>query len=260
MMPLCVYWGILGRERLPGFTDLEQTCQALIEAFDGSKKIPSPGGSAGHFMGVQIRSQRLAELGGAADTLVGEQGAYGCSIPLVGLALLQFLKCPSSLAYIIDGVAKLARIHSTRPDGLLQFQQVVDCPLQPERHAPKSLAGRKKLDGQSQHPALFGGTQGNHSRRGCFSCAKVSQLNKAADGRAASHVEQPTVHVDFFGFSKLDDACAVGLQPLHLHGNGYRVTVTPPVFSLCDRYLGARLVRCQQPPPLVRAPHPPGSL
>ena len=172
------------------------------------------------------------------------------------------MKCPGSLAYIIDGVAKLtkhARIHPTRPDGLLQFQQVVDCPLQPERHAPKSFAGRKKLYGHSQHPALFGRTQGYHSRRGCFSRAKVSQLDKAADGRAASHVEQPTVHVDFFGFSKLDDACAIGLQPLHLHGNHYRVTVTPPVFSLCDRYLGARLVRWQEPPPFGRAPHSPAA-
>jgi hypothetical protein len=73
---LCVFWGIPGWERLPRFTDLEQTCQALIEAFDGSKKIRSSGGSVGHFMGVQIRGQRLAELGGAADTLVGERGAH----------------------------------------------------------------------------------------------------------------------------------------------------------------------------------------
>src|ERR1700730_11369653 len=88
------FLGIPGWERLPRSPDLEQICQALIKAFDGSKKIRSPGGSVGHFMGVQIRGQRLAELGGAADTLVGEQGAHCGGIPLVGLALLQLLKSP----------------------------------------------------------------------------------------------------------------------------------------------------------------------
>src|SRR5258708_2801563 len=160
------------RGELPGFTDLEQTCQALIQAFDGSKKICSPGCSVGHLMGVQIRGQRLAELGGTANTLLSEQGAHRAGIPLVRVALLQFLKSPGGLAYIIDGVAKLTKhacIHPTRPDGFLQCQQVVDRHLQPERHAPKSFAGSKKLDGHSQHLALFGGTQGYHSRGCCFS-------------------------------------------------------------------------------------------
>src|SRR5260370_6946784 len=87
---LCVFWRIPGWERLPGFTDLEQTSQALIQAFDGSKKIPSPGGCFGHFMGVQIRGQRLAELGGAANTLLGWQGAHRGGTLFVGLSLLQF--------------------------------------------------------------------------------------------------------------------------------------------------------------------------
>src|SRR5713226_4052974 len=138
-----------------------------MEDFDSSKKFRRPGGSVANFTGVQIRGQRLAELRGAADTLVSEQGAHRGGIALVGLALLQFLKSPGGLAYIIDGVAKLtkdARVHPTRPDGVFQFLQVVDRPLQPKRHAPKSFAGSKKLDGHSQHVALFGGTQGYHSR------------------------------------------------------------------------------------------------
>ncbi len=60
-------------------------------------------------MGIQIRGQRLAELRGAADTLFGEQGAHRGGIPLLGLALLQFLNSPGGLAYIIDGVAKLTK-------------------------------------------------------------------------------------------------------------------------------------------------------
>jgi hypothetical protein len=39
------FLGIPGWERLPRFTDLEQLSQAPVEAFDGSKKIRSPGGS-----------------------------------------------------------------------------------------------------------------------------------------------------------------------------------------------------------------------
>src|SRR6267143_1963576 len=164
-----VFGGIAGWERLPRSTDLEQTSQALIQHSDGVKKICGACGSVGHFMGVQIRGERFAQLSGAADALLREQGAHSGGIPLVGLALLQFLKSPGGLAYIIDGVAKLtkdARVHPTRPDGVFQFLQVVDRPLQPKRHAPKSFAGSKKLDGHSQHVALFGGTQGYHSRSG----------------------------------------------------------------------------------------------
>ena len=52
--------GIPGSERLPRFTDLEQSGQALIEPSVGLKKICSAGGSVGHFMGVQIRDERFA--------------------------------------------------------------------------------------------------------------------------------------------------------------------------------------------------------
>src|ERR1700674_5862570 len=118
--------GDSGWERLSRFTNLEHSCQTLIEAFDGSIKIRSPGGSVGHFVGVQVRGDRLAELGCAAYALLGEQGAHWRRIPLLGLALLQFLKSPGGLAHVIDGVAKLTkhtRIHPPRPDGFLPLPQ-----------------------------------------------------------------------------------------------------------------------------------------
>src|SRR4029077_12549741 len=141
----------------------------------------------------------------------GEQGAHRGGIPLLDLALLQLLKSPSGLAYMIDGVAKFtqyAGIPPTRLDGFLPLQQAVDRHLQPERRAPESFAGSEKFDSHSQHLGLFRGTQGYHSRRGCFSRREISQLDNAANGRAASHIEQPAVLVDLFGFSKLDDTCA----------------------------------------------------
>ena len=63
---VCVFWGIPGWEWLPRFANLEQTCQTLIEAFDGSKKIRDP-------MVPSVTSRKsksvasAPELGGAAD-------------------------------------------------------------------------------------------------------------------------------------------------------------------------------------------------
>jgi len=105
------FLGIPGWERLPRFTDLEQTCQALIEAFDGSKRSAARC-SVGHFMGVQIRGQRLAELGGAR-TLFGEQGAHRRGIRCCLRSCI--LEEPSGLAYIIDSVAKLTKHRGSIP-------------------------------------------------------------------------------------------------------------------------------------------------
>jgi hypothetical protein len=172
---ICVFWGIPCWEWLPRFANLEQTCQTLIEAFDGPKKIRDP--MVPSVTSRESKSVASALLSWVARrTLFGEQGAHRGGIPLLDLALLQFLKSPGGLAHMIDGVAKFtqyAGIHPTRPDGFLQFQQAVDRHLQPERRAPERFAGSEKFDGHSQHLALFRGTQGYHLRRDCFSRREI---------------------------------------------------------------------------------------
>src|SRR5579864_2114135 len=128
---------------------LEQMPQAVAGLLEGIEKFVDFLGFAGHFSGVDIGDEFVAEVCGAANAVSHEQRNNFAVIPALELKFPQLLNRQGGRAKRVDGVAEF--VQQTEVDAfslerffkLLQFDtRLFDLKI----HAPKAVARSNQLD------------------------------------------------------------------------------------------------------------------
>src|SRR6266568_1158760 len=120
--------GAAGAERTSFLLILEgneQSGQVVGKLAGGVVQGLDSNGFRGDFVSPQVLRNGGAELHGAADTLLDEQGKDRGGVAVLDLALLPFLNGPGGLTDVIHSVAELAqnaRVNASRFDGVVQPQ------------------------------------------------------------------------------------------------------------------------------------------